>query len=29
MGERNDWQGLLAEPLPSPAAGPHLIKRNK
>ncbi len=29
MGERNDWQGLLSEPLPSPAAGPHLIKRNK
>ena len=29
MGGRNDWQGLLAEPLPPPAAGPHLIKRNK
>jgi outer membrane protein, multidrug efflux system len=29
MGERSDWREMLAAPLPAPAAGPHLIIRNK
>ena len=29
MGEPNDWQEMLAAPLPPPSAGPQLIMKNK
>jgi NodT family efflux transporter outer membrane factor (OMF) lipoprotein len=29
MGERSDWREMLATPLPPPAAGPHIITRDK
>ena len=29
MGERGDWRKMLSTPLPPPAAGPHLIRRDK
>ena len=29
MSERSNWRDMLAAPLPPPAAGPHLIIRNR